>query len=159
VKLVTLATVCMLLISSAAPDPLVLRVKTLEGQDRWLTDFQGKVVLLNFWSTTCPPCRAETPWFVEFQERYGARGFVVVGVSVDDTPQRIRAFMQEYKVNYPMFDGRDAEEDIQRVTGGMWGIPTTLLVGRDGKLLKKSLGIGAKAAVERDIAAAMSRTR
>lgn len=58
-----------------------------------------------------------------------------------------------------MFDGRAAEEDIQRVTGGMWGIPTTLLIGRDGRLLKKRLGMGAKAEVEREIATALNATR
>jgi thiol-disulfide isomerase/thioredoxin len=158
VKILAIATLCTLLPAVMPPPaagPLVLRVKTIDGHDRWLTDYLGKVVLLNFWSTACPPCKAETPWFVEFQERYRERGFVIVGVSVDDPPERIKAFMHDYKVNYPMFDGRAADEDIQRVTGGMWGIPTTLLIGRDGHLVKKSLGLGSKAAIERDIVAAL----
>jgi cytochrome c biogenesis protein CcmG/thiol:disulfide interchange protein DsbE len=179
VKAIAITALCTLLSAAIAPDsttpfdsprlvpfdsprlaqdkPLVLRVKTIDGQDRWLTDYLGKVVLLNFWSTTCPPCRVETPWFVEFQERYRDRGFVILGVSVDDTPDRIKAFMQEYKVNYPMFDGRAADEDIQRVTGGMWGLPTTLMIGRDGILVKKSLGLVSKNALEKEIIAALAR--
>ena len=159
-KILAIATLCTLLPAVMPPPasrPLVLQVKTIEGRDQWLTDYLGKVVLLNFWSTTCPPCKAETPWFVEFQERYRDRGFVILGVSVDDTPERIKAFMHEYKVNYPMFDGRAADEDIQRVTGGMWGIPTTLLIGRDGRLVKKSLGLGSKTALEKDIVSALVR--
>jgi thiol-disulfide isomerase/thioredoxin len=159
VKILAIATLCTLLSAVMPPPPsgpLVLQVKTLDGQDRWLTDYLGKVVLLNFWSTACPPCRAETPWFVEFQERYRDRGFVILGVSVDDTPERIQAFMHEYKVNYPMFDGRAADEGIQRVTGGMWGIPTTLLIGRDGRLVKKSLGLGSKTVLEKEITAALA---
>jgi cytochrome c biogenesis protein CcmG/thiol:disulfide interchange protein DsbE len=57
----------------AQKQPLVLQVRNLDGKLQWLSDFQGKVVLLNFWSTTCPPCRVETPWFVEFQKRWASR--------------------------------------------------------------------------------------
>jgi thiol-disulfide isomerase/thioredoxin len=159
VKIFAMATICTVLSAVMPPPatgPLALRVKTIDGHDRWLTDYLGQVVLLNFWSTACPPCRAETPWFVEFQQRYRERGFVIVGVSVDDTPERIKAFIQAYKVNYPMFDGRDVDDDIQRVTGGMWGIPTTLLIGRDGNLVKKSLGLGSKTALEKEITAALA---
>src|SRR5688500_18354846 len=115
--------------ATAQPQPLVLQVQNLDGKMQWLTDFKGKVVLLNFWSTTCPPCRVETPWFVEFQRRFEKDGFTVVGVSMDDTDHAIRAFNAQFKVNYPMMAGRDVEEQIQKATGGIWGMPTSFLIG------------------------------
>ncbi len=119
----------------------MLQVQNLDGKMQWLTDFKGKVVLLNFWSTTCPPCRVETPWFVEFQKRWEKDGFTVVGVSMDDTADAIRKFNAQFGVNYPMLAGRDVEENIQKATGGIWGMPTSFLIGRDGKVLKKHLGL------------------
>ena len=102
---------------AAQPQPLVLQVQNLDGKMQWLTDFKGKVVLLNFWSTTCPPCRVETPWFVEFQKRWEKDGFTVVGVSMDDTADAIRKFNAQFGVNYPMLAGRDVEENIQKADG------------------------------------------
>jgi thiol-disulfide isomerase/thioredoxin len=59
--------------AAAAPDPFSLKVRTLDGAPKALGDYRGQVILLNFWSTTCPPCRTETPWFVEFQKAYKDR--------------------------------------------------------------------------------------
>ena len=143
---------------SAQPQPLVLQVQSLDGKMQWLTDFKGKVVLLNFWSTTCPPCRVETPWFVEFQKRWEKEGFTVVGVSMDDTADAIRKFNKQFSVNYPMLAGRDVEENIQKATGGIWGMPTSFLIGRDGKVLKKHLGLTPKALLEKEISEALGRT-
>jgi cytochrome c biogenesis protein CcmG/thiol:disulfide interchange protein DsbE len=150
--------VCDVVHIAAQPQPLVLQVKTLDGKLQWLTDFKGKVVLLNFWSTTCPPCRVETPWFVEFQERWEKDGFTVVGVSMDDTVDAIGTFNAQFSVNYPMLAGRDVEENIQKATGGIWGMPTSFLIGRDGKVLKKHLGLTPKAMLEKEISEALGRT-
>lgn len=143
---------------AAAPSPLVLQLPDLDGQLQWLTNHQGKVVLLNFWYTTCPPCRVETPWFVEFQKRWQAQGFTVLGVSMLDSPDAIRAFMKEFGINYPMFVGRDADDAIQKATGGMWGMPTSFLIGRDGTVLKKHVGLTPKAVLEKEISAALGRS-
>jgi len=142
---------------AAQPQPLVLQVQNLDGKMQWLTDFKGKVVLLNFWSTTCPPCRVETPWFVEFQQRWEKDGFTVVGVSMDDTADAIRKFNAQFSVNYPMLAGRDVEENIQKAAGGIWGLPTSFLIGRDGKVLKKHLGLTPKALLEKEISEALRR--
>lgn len=154
-RLMALCALLTAVPAGAAPDPLAIRVTTLDGKAQWLTDYRGRVILLNFWSTTCPPCRVETPWFVEFQQRWHDRGFIILGVSMDDTAAEIRAFRQQYGINYPMFEGRAVEADIQTATGGIWGIPTTFLIGRDGKVLKKRLGIASKAEFEREIAGAL----
>jgi peroxiredoxin len=137
------------------PEPISLNVRTLDGKTKSLSDFRGQVILLNFWSTTCPPCRTETPWFVEFQRTFKDRGFTIIGVSMDDTPALIRAFVKEFGVNYPMFAGRDVEAAIHEATGGIWGMPTSFLIGRDGKVLKKHLGIAPRAVYERSIEAAL----
>ena len=150
--------VCDVVHIAAQPQPLVLQVQNLDGRMQWLTDFKGKVVLLNFWSTTCPPCRVETPWFVEFQKRWEKDGFTVVGVSMDDTADAIRTFNAQFSVNYPMLAGRDVEENIQKATGGIWGMPTTFLIGRDGKVLKKHLGLTPKALLEKEISEALGRS-
>ena len=144
--------------ATAQPQPLVLQVQNLDGTMQWLTDFKGKVVLLNFWSTTCPPCRVETPWFVEFQERWEKDGFTVVGVSMDDTVDAIRKFNAQFSVNYPMLAGRDVEENMQKATGGIWGMPTSFLIGRDGQVLKKHLGLTPKAMLEKEISEALGRS-
>ncbi len=158
-----LATIMLLVLcgtvqTQAQHQPLVLQVKNLDGQLQWLTDFKGKVVLLNFWSTTCPPCRVETPWFVEFQKRWEKDGFTVIGVSMDDAPESIRRFNATFNVNYPMMAGRDVDENIQKATGGIWGMPTSFLIGRDGKVLKKHLGLTPKAVLEKEIIEALGRT-
>jgi cytochrome c biogenesis protein CcmG, thiol:disulfide interchange protein DsbE len=151
-------TLCSDVPAQAQSQPLVLQVRNLDGKMQWLTDFKGKVVLLNFWSTTCPPCRIETPWFVEFQKRWEKDGFTVVGVSMDDTPDSIRKFITQFSVNYPMLAGREVDESIQKATGGIWGMPTSFLVGRDGKVLKKHIGLAPKATLEKEISAALGRT-
>ena len=142
---------------AAAPDPLVIKVTNLDGKAQWLTDYKGKIILLNFWSTTCPPCRVETPWFVEFQQRWRDRGFVILGVSMDDAPAQIKDFMQKFAINYPMFEGRAAEDDIQKATGGIWGLPMTYVIGRDGNVRQKHLGLMPKAQLEREIEDALRR--
>ena len=144
--------------ATAQQQPLALQVQNLDGKMQWLTDFKGKVVLLNFWSTTCPPCRVETPWFVEFQNRWEKDGFTVVGVSMDDTADGIRKFNAQFSVNYPMLAGRDVEPNIQKATGGIWGLPTSFLIGRDGRILKKHLGLTPKALLEKEISEALGRT-
>jgi cytochrome c biogenesis protein CcmG/thiol:disulfide interchange protein DsbE len=147
--------VCDVVHIAAQPQPLALQVHNLDGKMQWLTDFKGKVVLLNFWSTTCPPCRVETPWFVEFQKRWEKDGFTVVGVSMDDTAAAIRKFNAQFSVNYPMLTGREVEDNLQKATGGIWGMPTSFLIGRDGKVLKKHLGLTPKALLEKEISEAL----
>src|SRR5919109_1206084 len=80
-------------------------LKDASGKDFNLASQKGKVILLDFWATWCPPCKVEIPWFVEFQQKYGPRGFIVVGVSVDDPADKLKPFGDQYKVNYPLLVG------------------------------------------------------
>lgn len=141
--------------AAADPSPLVLQLPNLDGKAEWLTNHKGKVVLLNFWYTSCPPCRIEIPWFVEFQERWEKQGFTVIGVSMLDTPDQIRVFNKRFGVNYPMMVGIDAEDAIEKATGGMWAMPTSYVIGRDGKVIKKHVGLVPREVLEKEIARAL----
>lgn len=109
----------------------------LSGNKVSLADFKGKVVLLDFWATWCGPCRIEIPGFVELQNRYRDQGFAVVGVSMDDGPEPVKEFYREFRMNYPVVMG---DEKIGELFGGIFGLPTTFLIGRDGRIYARHVG-------------------
>jgi peroxiredoxin len=125
----------------------------LDGKTHKLSDYKGKVVLLNFWATWCGPCKAEIPAFVELQDQY-RKDLTIIGLSVDDPLDKAKAFASEYKVNYPMVLGEN-HEDIQDAYGPIWGIPASFIISRDGKICKKHMGIAPKAQFEKEIKALM----
>ena len=127
-------------------------LKDSAGNDFNLAAQKGKVILLDFWATWCPPCKVEIPWFVEFQQKYGPQGFAVVGVSVDDPASKLKPFGNEYKVNYPLLVG-DGRDDIKGPRGynASWGLPKTVVIGRDGKICKTHVGLSRKEHFEQQI--------
>ncbi len=123
--------------------------QTATGGTVRVSELQGKVVLINFWATWCGPCKLETPWFVEFQEKYQARGFTVLGVSMDDDGWPVvKPWLQAEKVRYPVVLGN---EDISRQYGGVEALPTTFLVGRNGKIAAIHMGLISKDEWEKEI--------
>ena len=93
---------------------------------------EKKAVLLNFWATWCPPCRAEIPDLIRLQEQYSARGFTVLGVNVGESQGKVSSFASKVGINYPvLLDGDQAVAEKYRVVG----IPTSLLISSDGKIL------------------------
>jgi thiol-disulfide isomerase/thioredoxin len=137
--------------ADAKPANMDFTIKHLDGKDVKLSDYKGKVVLLNFWATWCGPCKAEIPGFVELQEKY-KNDLVIVGYSVDDTAEKARAFATEYKMNYPVLLGL-GREDVQDAYGPIWGIPASFLISKDGKMCKRHMGIAPKAVFEKEIKA------
>lgn len=137
--------------ANAKPARLDFTLKDLDNNDVTLERYKGKVVLLNFWATWCGPCKAEIPAFVELQEQY-KDDLVVLGFSVDDPADKARAFAEEYKINYPVLLGLGREE-VQDAYGPIWGIPTSFLIGRDGRVCKKHMGIAPKSVFDREIKA------
>ncbi len=112
--------------------------------------YQGKVVLINFWAAWCTPCREEIPQFVTLQEKYGSRGFQAVGISLDDPEAALRDFCREYKVNYPIVMG---SQKIAEAFGGVLGLPTTFLIGRNGRIHAKHVGATDFRKLEQEITA------
>jgi thiol-disulfide isomerase/thioredoxin len=124
----------------------------MNGTPVKLSAYKGKVILLDFWATWCGPCKLEIPHFVELQQQYGPQGLVVLGFSVDDTVDKLKPFASELRMNYPVLVGL-GRDDVQEAFGPLWGIPVSYIIGRDGKICKKHMGIAPKAQFEREIKA------
>jgi len=136
--------------ASAKKANLDFTVSDMNGQKIALSSFKGKVIVLDFWATWCPPCKAEIPGVLGLQQAYGEKGLQIVGVSVDDTPDKLKPFAAEFKMNYPVLVGLD-RDDLQDAYGPMWGIPTTFVISRDGRICRKNSGLVGKAKYETDI--------
>jgi peroxiredoxin len=151
----TLALVVLLALmpaphASAAPDRASdFSLPSLDGQTVHLADLRGRTVLLNFWATWCAPCRVETPWLVDLDQRYRSQGLTIIGVSMDDgSREAVAKFAKEYHVEYPVLIGTPAVADAY---GGVRFLPQTFLIGRDGAIISRTFGIRDKASLEGDV--------
>lgn len=124
--------------------------KTVSDQGKFdSSSLLGKVVLVNFWATWCPPCRKEIPALVKLQEKYRAQGFAVVGVSMDEGGSKLVAkFLEKQKVNYPVIIG---DADLARGFGGVIGVPASFLVDRKGELLRRYDGFATEDELQEEI--------
>ena len=136
--------------ADAKPAPLDFTLQDMDGGDVDLSALKGNVILLNFWATWCGPCKIEIPGFIELQDEYRDEGFVVLGLSVDDTPEQIKPFAEEFAVNYPMLVGL-GREDFQDAWGPIWGLPISFWIDREGTWCKTHLGMADKDDFERDL--------
>lgn len=133
--------------SIGQPEPVV-HFKDLDGKEESLADYDGKVVLVNFWATWCDPCREEIPWLIDMQQKYGSKGFTVLGIAMDEEGKSVVApfvAKEQFDVNghksamsYPIVLGND---DIAEKFGGLLGYPTSILISRDGKQVKRITGL------------------
>ena len=121
-------------VGSTAP---AFSLTDIDGKPLSLASYKGKVVLLDFWATWCVPCQAEIPHFVEFQNNYAAQGFQIIGISMDDGPDPVHPFYQQYKMNYPVAMG---STQLAESYGGILGLPVTFLIDRDGRIAAKWRG-------------------
>ncbi|MGO9641145.1 MAG: TlpA disulfide reductase family protein [Candidatus Acidiferrales bacterium] len=125
-----------------------LPIPDVDGKNVTLSDYKGKVVLVDFWATWCDPCRIEIPWLIDMQQKYESRGFVILGVSMDeDGKKAVDPFLaserfdvngQKMPINYQILLGSD---DIADKFGGIIGMPTSMLFTRDGKKIKTFIGL------------------
>ncbi len=119
-----------------APD---FALKDADGRTVRLSDYKGKVVLLDFWATWCGPCRMEIPWFIEMQRQNRDRGFEVLGVSMDDNGwEDVKPFLAEMQVNYRIVIGNDKTAEVY---GGVESLPTTFLIDREGRIAVVHVGL------------------
>jgi cytochrome c biogenesis protein CcmG/thiol:disulfide interchange protein DsbE len=134
------------MVSKAAPD---FTLTDATGMPVKLSDQKGKVVLLNFWATWCGPCKVEIPWFMSFQQQYKDQNFEVVGVAFDDDGwQMVRPYITEHKINYRVVLGND---NLDKAYGGIESLPTTFLIGRDGRIASQHKGLVSKSTYQEEI--------
>ncbi len=117
-------------VGSIAPDFIL---KDIQGKDVRLSEYRGKIVLLEFWATWCPPCRVSVPDLVGIQEKYRNKEFVILGISIDeggDITAKLNEFIKEYKINYAILIGDENVSNAYNVRG----IPVTFLIDREGKI-------------------------
>lgn len=108
------------------------RLVDLAGKAQALRQWQGKVLVLNFWAPWCPPCREEIPDFIRLQQRHGEAGLQFVGVALDD-PDKVAAFVDETGINYPILLGGDAGAALSMAAGNrLGGLPFTVVFDRRG---------------------------
>ena len=137
----------------AAPDPPgaeqavarpVGRAASFPMSDRFqLQEFRGKVVLLNFWATWCPPCKAEVPDLIRLRNEFSQEQLALIGISMDQAPvedlqPKMHRFVDQYRINYPVF--LDPEYALARAYGGFAGIPTTFLIDQRGQTVRTYAG-------------------
>jgi peroxiredoxin len=128
-----------------APD---FSLEDSKGATIKLSDYKGKIVLLDFWATWCHGCKIEIPWYMEFQRKYKERGLVVIGVSMDeDGWKSVKPFLREHNLNYPIVVG---SENLAHQYG-VDSMPVTLLIDRDGQIAESHAGIVDKDSFEGDI--------
>ncbi len=124
-----------------APTPApAWKLKDVKGKTVSSEDFKGKVVVLDFWATWCPPCREEIPGYIALQKKYGKDGLVIVGVSVDDgerASEMVQLFIKKVGVNYPIVMG---DADVAQSFGGIEMYPTTFIIDREGKIRDRKVG-------------------
>jgi thiol-disulfide isomerase/thioredoxin len=131
------------------------KLQDVNGKAVSSSQFAGKVVVVDFWATWCPPCRAEIPGYVSLQKKYGADGLVIIGVSLDQKgPEHVKKFVQDQKMNYTVVMGDD---EVVTAFGGMDAIPTTFLIDRDGKIRDRKMGAVATDEYERRIKAVLGK--
>ncbi len=134
--------------SSPAPD---FALPDLDGKTVKLSDFKGKVIILDFWATWCSPCVYEIPHFIELYEQYKENGFQMIGIAFQSgSASNIRQFVEKHGINYPILMGNRV---IAREYGGINAIPTTFVIDRQGRIVQKYIGYRAKEVFENHLKA------
>ena len=124
------------------------RLKGLEGKEVRLENYAGKVILLDFWATWCPPCQDEIPDLIDVYNQYRERGFVILGVASGDDPSAVRDFVKKKRVSYPILLG---DETIFAAYRGVYFLPTAFLIDRKGYIRQKMVGPKDKETLEQKI--------
>jgi len=122
--------------SAVAPD---FTLPTIDGKQLKLSDYKGKVVIIDFWATWCGPCRKGIPDLIDLKKKYGAKGFEVIGISLDtETKNQVPGFVKTNGMNYPVVYGN---QNVTQLYGGIEAIPTTFVIDKQGKIVATYQGL------------------
>lgn len=141
------------------PSPLVDRkapefsLTLFDGRKITLEELKGKPVVVNFWASWCIPCREEAPWLEAAWRKYKKRGVVFLGINIQDRKANARAFIKEFGITY--LNGVDPRGKIS-IDYGVYGVPETFFLDRQGKIAYKHLGVTSPSLLEEKIAEILS---
>ena len=160
-KIFTRVSVCaataavFIVCAAAAPAATELNLQDMNGKAVNLSDYKGKVIILDFFATWCPPCKQEIPDFVELQKEYGDQGFTMIGVSLSGASD-MRKFASRHGINYPvLMDSRK----VQAAYGPVRSIPTTLVLDQNMNVVKQYIGYKPKSVFEADITTLLNKNK
>lgn len=140
---------------AAVMAPLDYTVKDMHGKDVRLADFKGRPLIVNFWATWCAPCKGEIPVFIDLVDKYRGEKLTVLGISIDDSPEDLRTFAAEYKINYPVLVGLD-QNQLQEAYDAVVAIPVTWFIRPDGSVYLKHPGPATKEWIEQQVQAMLA---
>jgi len=127
----------------------------LHGDTLRLSDYQGKIVILDFWDTWCPPCLKEIPDFVELYNKYQDQDFVIIGLAFGrEGKERVESFAKEQGIQYPL---AIANLTVLNAYGPIKGIPTTMIIDQNGKIINRYIGFREKEIFESEIQALLDK--
>ena len=120
----------------------------LGGASVDLSQFDGKIRVVDFWATWCPPCRAAIPWLNDLHQRYHDQGVEFIGISVDENAKALAGFDKEVHIEYTSLQ---TSEEVEKAFGGIVGLPTTFVLDRTGKVINSYVGEMEKRELEEDL--------
>ncbi len=138
---------------SGQPVRLDFTLKAVDGAVVDLKAFDGKIRVVDFWATWCPPCRMAIPHLNELHRKYRERGVAVLGISVDENPKVLAAFSEEVRIEYPSLR---TSEQVEKAFGGIVGLPSTFVLDREGRVHQSYVGQMNPEDLENDIQALLA---
>ena len=135
--------------AAAMPKNMVeFTLSDLEGKPRNINEWLGKIIVLNFWATWCPPCREEIPLFISMQDKYGARGLQIIGVAIDKT-EDVKSYQDSTFINYPLLVGQEEVMVLMKQYGNrIASLPYSVVMDRQGRVLGRKVGAYQRAELE-----------
>ncbi len=127
-----------------APD---FEIYDISGKKIRLSDYKGNVIFLDFWATWCGWCKIEIPFFLDMYKKYKDQGLVIIGIATSDRDDRVSAFVNTYKMNYPVAMAKD---EIVAAYGGIRGLPTTFVIDKNGNIARQYVGYRPREVFEKD---------
>lgn len=133
-----------------------LKVNTFNAGVVNLAQARGKVVIVDFWATWCPPCRLEIPGFIDIRKRYPDSLVEIIGIALERDPNRVKRFMEKMGINYPIAMG---SREIVSKFGNIQAIPTTFVIDTEGRICQRYVGYTPKDRFIQDIERALKERK